>query len=64
MRLSEKQEESIPQNGNDNNAKKLMKKLNLAYTRENYLDLMYLGDVPEKLSAEEELELPLEFQKK
>ena len=31
-------------------------------TRENYLELAYMGDPPEELSAEQELELPVQFQ--
>lgn len=39
-----------------------MKKLGVAHTRENYLDLAYMGAPPAKLTAEEEEHLPEEFQ--
>jgi hypothetical protein len=38
-----------------------MKKNGIPLTRENYLALAYLGDVPEKLGAEEEFEIPEEI---
>lgn len=39
-----------------------MKKHGKPLTREKYLELAYLGDPPEELSAEEEGGLPEEFQ--
>ena len=39
----------------------LMRNFNIPITRENYLDLAYMGDVPSPLSAEEEAELPPEI---
>src|SRR5215471_10816462 len=39
-----------------------MKRMGVPLTRENYLDVAYLGNPPEELSAEEESELPEEFQ--
>tara|TARA_R110002050_G_scaffold9797_1_gene34521 strand:- start:5575 stop:5712 length:138 start_codon:yes stop_codon:yes gene_type:complete len=39
----------------------MMIKFNIPLTRENYLDLAYMGDVPDELSAEEEAELPEHF---
>src|SRR5262249_8125569 len=39
-----------------------MKQHDIPLTRENYLDVAYLGNPPEELSAEEEAELPEEFQ--
>lgn len=39
-----------------------MKKLGLEHTRENYLDLAYMGAPPEHLDVETEAELPEEFQ--
>jgi hypothetical protein len=33
-----------------------MRNVNIPITRENYLDLAYMGDVPSPLSAEEEAE--------
>jgi hypothetical protein len=38
-----------------------MKKHDIAMTRENYLDVMFLGTPPEVLDAEIEVELPEEF---
>jgi hypothetical protein len=40
-----------------------MKQENIPMTRENYLALAYLGNVPEQLDAEEESMLPEQFQK-
>jgi len=37
-----------------------MKKHNIPLTRENYLEIAYLGDPPEELGAEEEAEIPHE----
>ena len=71
MEFSEKQMASNPQLGNDiqgqelieeNGIVKMMIKFNIPLTRQNYLDLAYMGDVPEELSAEEEAEIPEEFQ--
>ena len=64
MKLKEKPEESTLQRGNDLGMKQVMEELNLPYTRETYLELAYFGNVPEKLSDEEEEELPEEFQNK
>jgi len=41
---------------------RFMKQHDIPLTRENYLDVAYLGNPPEELSAEEEAELPEEFQ--
>ena len=62
MELSEKQMVSSPQAGSNDGIKAMMIKYNIPLTRENYLDLAYMGDVPEELSAEEEADLPEEFQ--
>lgn len=40
-----------------------MKANDVPLTRENYLNLAYMGDPPEELSAEEESELPTQFQR-
>jgi hypothetical protein len=40
-----------------------LKKVGLPVTRENYLFFAYLGNPPEKLSAEEEAQLPRELQR-
>jgi hypothetical protein len=42
---------------------KLMKRYQMPVTRENYLELAYMGEVPEELSAEQELALPKKLQK-
>ena len=41
---------------------RLMKKYDIPLTRENYLKLAYLGEVPEQLSAKQEADLPVELQ--
>jgi hypothetical protein len=40
-----------------------MEKHNIPLTRENYLDVAFMGTPPEELDAEEELSLPEMFQK-
>lgn len=40
-----------------------MKEAKLPMTRDQYLALAYFGNPPEPLSAEQEAELPKEFQK-
>lgn len=58
------QVESRPQPGNDG-VLKLMKRLNLPMTRDQYLELAYLGrDIPSPFPIELELSLPQQFQKK
>ena len=42
---------------------RLMKKYDIPLTRENYLRLAYMGEVPEQLSAEQEADLPVELQR-
>lgn len=39
-----------------------LKKENLPLTRENYLQFAYLGNPPTRLTAEEEEQLPPQFQ--
>jgi hypothetical protein len=39
-----------------------MKQTGIPMTRENYLELAYLGEPPAELSGEEETELPEQFQ--
>lgn len=57
------QVESRPQPGNDG-VLKLMKRLSLPMTREQYLELAYMGqDIPDPLPIELELNLPPQFQK-
>jgi hypothetical protein len=59
---SEQEAELIRQAGTDPVVETL-KHLKIPLTRENYLDLAYMGNPPEVLSAEEEAELPPEIQK-
>lgn len=40
----------------------LMKHYDIPETREEFLKLFYLGDVPEEIPAEEECEFPIQFQ--
>jgi hypothetical protein len=40
-----------------------MKQAGIPMTRENYLDLAYMGNPPEQLDGEEEANLPEQFQK-
>ena len=42
---------------------KLMKRYQIPVTRENYLNLAYMGEVPVELSAEQEADLPAELQR-
>ena len=41
---------------------RFMKQHDIPLTRENYMDVAYLGNPPKELSAEEEAELPEQFQ--
>jgi hypothetical protein len=38
-----------------------MQRLNLPMTREQYLELAFMGDMPKELGAEEEAGLPEQF---
>jgi hypothetical protein len=42
---------------------RLMARLGIPATRENYLELSYMGEVPQELSAEEEMYLPEQFRR-
>lgn len=55
--------ELTPQLGNNDGVLTLMKRFNLPITREQYIELAFLGDKP-KLGAEEEASLPEQFQLK
>jgi len=57
------QVELTPQAGNDDGVLALMKRFNLPLTRQQYIELAFLGDKP-KLGAEEEAGLPEQFQLK
>lgn len=41
---------------------RFMEEQNIPATRENYLEVAYMGTPPDELSAEEEAELPEQFQ--
>ena len=60
-RSNKEREALMLQAGNDD-VVSLMQKLGLPMDRETYLDLAYFGTPPEELSAEEEAELPEQFQ--
>jgi len=56
------QEVSTSQNGqNDDPVIAMMKEANVPLTRENYLDLAYLGEVPSPFPSELEADLPEMF---
>jgi hypothetical protein len=57
------QAELTPQAGSDDGVLALMKRFNLPMTREQYIELAFLGETPE-LGAEEEAGLPEQFQLK
>lgn len=57
------QVELTPQAGSNDGVLALMKRFNLPMTREQYIELAFLGDKP-KLGAEEEAGLPEQFQLK
>ncbi len=40
----------------------LMKHYDVPETREEFLSLFYMGDVPEDIPAEDECEFPIQFQ--
>ena len=51
-------------NGTENNAlSRLMNRLGIPVTRENYLDLAFMGDAPEEPSHEHEADLPAHIRK-
>jgi hypothetical protein len=55
------QVELTPLAGSEDGVLALMKRFNLPMTREQYLELAFMGDVPE-LGAEEEVGIPEQFQ--
>jgi hypothetical protein len=61
-RSSNEQTASDRQTGSGDGLIDLMRHHNIPITRENYLELAYMGEVPEELSAEEEANLPPELQ--
>jgi len=40
----------------------MMKAFNMPMTREQYIDLAYMGEPPETIEAEVEVEMPVQFQ--
>ena len=58
------QTELTPQPGNEDGVLALMQRLNLPMTREQYLELAFMGDMPKELGAEEEAGLPEQFRTK
>lgn len=42
---------------------RLMKRFNIPVTRQSYLELAFMCEVPEPLGAEQEADLPVELQK-
>jgi|OM-RGC.v1.036536900 hypothetical protein len=57
------QAELTPQLGNDDSVVALMKKFGLPMTRDQYLELAFMGEAVE-LGAEEEVGIPEQFQEK
>ena len=55
---------STPQLGSNDGVLALMKRLNLPMTRDQFLELAFLGETPDELGAEEEADLPEQFQTK
>ncbi len=55
----------MPRNGSseDDPLVQIMKDHGIPITRENYLDLAYMGEAPEQLGAEQEADLPPSLQK-
>ena len=41
----------------------LMRRFNIPVTRESYLDLAFMAEVPDELGAEQEADLPVELQR-
>lgn len=58
MLLNNAQGELTPQLGKSDPVVSLLKEYNIPVTRDNYLELAYLGEPPATLTAEQELELP------
>jgi len=51
-----------PSQSSQDVAVELLKKARVPVTRENYLNMAYLGNPPKELEAEQEAELPKELQ--
>tara|TARA_R100000700_G_C3155327_1_gene132739 strand:+ start:1087 stop:1269 length:183 start_codon:yes stop_codon:yes gene_type:complete len=52
-----------PQVGNDDNVLATMKAFNLPMTKDTYLELAYMGEVPDQIDAEVLANMPEEFRK-
>lgn len=61
MQSNSMPEGSTPQLGKSDPIVELLNEYGIPANRENYLELAYLGEPPEELSAEEELALPEEM---
>jgi hypothetical protein len=51
----------VPDNIEEDSITKLMTRLGIPATRENYLNLAYLGDPPDEIDPEIEAEIPIQF---
>jgi hypothetical protein len=60
---SAEQAVSDRQTGSGDGIMDMMRRHNIPVTRENYLDFAYMGEPPQELSAEEEMNLPPELRK-
>ena len=52
-----------PQLGSNDETLALMKEFKMPMTRETYLELAFMGEAPDELSAEQEADLPEQFRK-
>ena len=57
IKLNKPQTKSTPQVGSDGFIE-LMKKAGIPITKENYLDLVYFGEVPDEIPAEDMADFP------
>ena len=60
MKSKKQQTTSRPQHGSDGFVQ-LLKKAGIPVTKENYLDLVYFGDVPAVIPAEDLMDFPEQF---
>jgi len=60
MKSKKRQTTSPRQHGSDGFVR-LLEKAGIPVTRENYLDLVYFGDVPDVIPAEDMAEFPEQF---
>ncbi len=52
-----------PQLGSNDETLALMEAFEMPMTRETYLELAFMGEAPDELSAEQEADLPEQFRK-